>query len=77
MLCRRRLSERDSCLAAAEYAVDCLYRVALLSGLACHEPALMCLGPAELTWAGVVCVDPAAIADDVAAVAVGFATVCV
>ncbi len=54
-----------------------LYRVALLSGLAGHEPTLVRLWPAELTGARVVCVYPSAIADDVAAVAVGLAAVCV
>jgi hypothetical protein len=77
MLCRRRLSVGRSCLAPGEYAVYCLYGVALLSGLAGHEPAFVGLGPAVLAWAGVVSVDPSAIADYVAAVALGFAAVCV
>ena len=49
--------------------------VSLLSGLAGHEPAFMGLWSAELAWAGVVCVYPSAIADDVSAVAVGFTAV--
>ena len=49
--------------------------VALLSGLAGHEPAFVGFGSAELAWACVVCVYPASVADYVAAVAVGFAAV--
>ena len=51
--------------------------VALLSGLAGHEPPLVCVGPAVLAWAGMVGVYPSAVADDVAAVAPGLAAVCV
>jgi len=39
------------------------------------QAALVCVWSAELTGAGVVCVDPSAIADDVAAVAVWSTTV--
>ena len=66
-----------SCLAPAEDAVDGLEGVALLSGLAGHEPALVGFWSAVLTWAGVVGVYPASVADDVAAVAAGLAAMCV
>lgn len=49
--------------------------VAFLPGLAGHEPAFVCFWSAELAGAGVVGVYPSAVADDVAAVAVGFAAV--
>ena len=71
------MSGLGSYFAPAEYAVDGLDGVALLSGLAGHEPALMRFGSAVLAWAGLVGVYPAAIADHVAAVAAGLATVCV
>ncbi len=66
-----------SYLSPSKDAVDGLEGVALLSGLAGHEPPLMCFWPAVLTRAGVVGVDPAAIADHVAAVASGLAAMCV
>jgi hypothetical protein len=66
-----------SCSASCQDAVDCFDWVAFLSGLAGHEPAFVCLGPAELAGACVVGVYPSAIADDVAAVAARLATVCV
>ena len=72
-----RLSGGCSCSASGQDAVDCLDGVALLPSLAGHEPALVGLWPAELAGAGVVGVDPASVADDVAAVAAGLATVCV
>jgi hypothetical protein len=68
---------RSSWPGFAQDAVDCLEGVALLPSLAGHEPTLMRLWPAELTGAGVVGVYPASVADDVAAVAVRLATVCV
>jgi hypothetical protein len=64
-----------SCLAPGKDAVDGFDGVALLSGLAGHEPAFMGLWSAVLAWAGVVGVDPAAITDYVAAIAVGFTAV--
>lgn len=66
-----------SCLAAGKDAVDCLDRVALLPGLACHEPTLMRFGSAELAWACVVGIYPTAVADDVTAIAIRLAAVCV
>ena len=66
-----------SYLAPAEYAVDGLKGVALLPGLAGHEPALMRFGSAVLAWAGLVGVYPASVADYVAAVAAGLPAVCV
>ena len=72
-----RLSGGWSWLVLGQDAVDCFDGVALLSGLACHEPAFMGLWPAELAGAGLVGVYPASVADHVAAVAVGLATVCV
>ena len=74
---RRRFGGGCSCLAPAEDAVDCFDWVALLAGLVGHEPSFVGVGSAELAWAGVVGVYPSAVADDVAAVAVGFAAVCV
>ena len=64
-----------SYLAPAEDAVYGFEGVALLSGLAGHEPTLVRFGSAVLAWAGVVGVYPAAVADYVAAVAAGLATV--
>lgn len=61
----------------AQDAVDRLEGVALLPGLAGHEPTLMRLWPAELAGTGSVGVYPASVADHVAAVAIGLATVCV
>ena len=61
----------------AKDAVDGLEGVALLPGLAGHEPAFVRVWPAELAGAGVVGVYPASVANHVAAVAVGLATVCV
>ena len=72
-----RSSGGCSCSASGQDAVDCLDWVALLSGLAGHEPALMRLGSAELTGAGVVGVYPASVTDHVAAVAIGLAAMCV
>jgi len=66
-----------SCSASGQDAVDCLDGVALLSGLTGHEPAFVGFGSAELAGAGVVGVDPASVADHVAAVAARLATVCV
>jgi hypothetical protein len=77
MLCRRHLSGLGSYFAPAEYAVDGLEGVALLPGLAGHEPTLVCVWPAVLAGAGLVGVYPSAVADDVAAVAAGLSTVCV
>jgi hypothetical protein len=71
------LSGGCSWLVLGQDAVDGFDGVALLSGLAGHEPAFVGLWPAELAGAGVVGVYPASVADYVAAVAVGFATVCV
>jgi len=71
------LSGGCSWLVLGQDAVHCFDGVALLSGLAGHEPAFVGLGSAELAGAGVVGVDPASVADHVAAVAVGLATVCV
>ncbi len=72
-----RLSGGWSWLVLGQDAVDCFDGVALLPGLAGHEPALMRLGSAELTGAGVVGVYPASVADHVSAVAIGFAAMCV
>lgn len=66
-----------SCSASGKNPVDCFDGVALLSGLAGHEPALMCFGSAELAGAGVVGVYPASVTDYVAAVAARLSTVCV
>jgi hypothetical protein len=67
----------SSLLGFAEDAVDGFDGVALLPCLAGHEPAFVCVWSAELAGAGVVGVYPASVADYVAAVAVGFAAVCV
>ena len=75
MSCMHCLNVGRSCLAPGEDAVDGFDWVSLLSGLAGHEPAFMRLWSAVLTGAGVVCVDPPAIANYVATVAVGFAAV--
>ena len=66
-----------SYLAPAEDAVDGFEGVALLSGLAGHQPALVCLGSAVLAWAGVVGVYPASVTDHVAAVAARLPAMCV
>ena len=71
------MSVGRSCLAPGEYAVDGFNWVALLAGLAGHEPTFVGLGSAVLAWAGVVGVYPASVADYVPAVAAGLATVCV
>jgi hypothetical protein len=72
-----RLSGGCSCSASGEDAVYGFDGIALLSGLAGHEPAFVGFGSAELAWAGVVGVYPASVADDVAAVAAWFAAVCI
>jgi len=64
-----------SCSASGKNPVDCFDGVALLSGLAGHEPAFVRVWSAELAGAGVVGVYPASVTDDVAAVAVRLATV--
>ena len=73
--CRHCSNVGRSCLAPGEDAVDGLEWVSLLSGLAGHEPTFVGLWSAVLAGAGVVCVDPAAIADYVAAIALSFAAV--
>jgi hypothetical protein len=77
MFDRRLCCGGYSCSASGKYAVYGLDGVALLPSLAGHEPALMCFGSAELAGAGVVGVDPASVADYVAAVAARLSTVCV
>ena len=74
---RRLLSGGCSWLVLGQDAVDGLDGVALLPSLAGHEPALVRLWSAELAWTCVVGVYPASVADDVSAVAVGLAAVCV
>jgi hypothetical protein len=77
MLDRRLCCAGCSCSASGEDAVYGFDGVALLSGLAGHEPPFVGFGSAELAGAGVVGVYPASVADDVAAVAARLSAMCI